>query len=580
MRRVISMVLCFGILLNAFCILIQTNVYAESIVLDEEIFPGFESMQREFADNRVMVVLSNEASLRFEKYDLSDFVEVGCVEVRELTQTMTQKMQKQVKAVETQMGDGKNEVYEEIMQRITSFNRVFCVKLSEPGKGNVLNAAKQLQKREDVLYAGPDYLIKIDSVTPNDAFYENDFQWATTACNIDKAWDISTGSENVVVGILDTGIDAGHPDLSGRLDFYLNRDFTLGMEVHVIATDPFGHGTHVAGIIGATTNNNVGVAGVCWNIKLASLRVFDETGSGYSSNVMAAIDYAEKEGIPVLNLSAGWYAGNPKYDVVLDEVIENYSGLFVHSAGNKAVDIGDVAHFPNDKGYNTICVGASTKQGQKAYFSNYGKYEVDVFAPGVDIVSCYPTQLCESNQCDLRSHMQNGYHTLSGTSMAAPYVTALAALLLSVDTNQTAMQLKQKILNNCKTYSSLGNYCISGGVIDAYSTLLHMNVPISAGIDSNIIAALSPGESRWFLFVAPSSGTYYFYTQGDMDTFGKVFNEEKMLGSNDNFSEIENNKNFMIGKYLLAGEKVYIQVKAYDDSYGVFRFKVSNVMPQ
>lgn len=271
-------------------------------------------------------------------------------------------------------------------------------------------------------------------------------------------WDFSTGSNEVIVGVMDTGIDGTHPDLQDSILNNLCRDFTSGEAVEVsIPLDPNGHGTHVAGIIGAIGNNNVGVTGTNWNVGLVSLRVFDEFGNGYSSYVAEAIEYAERNNIPILNLSAIWFESSLRYDVALDTIINNYSGLIVCAAGNDGID-NDSNNPALPASYsceNIVSVGAIDENDERSVWnlwqsSNYGTNTVDIYAPGSNIVSTYPENMYDSSK---DNHIARGYYNTGGTSMAAPFVAGVAALLLSVNQDLTTIQLKYAILNSAETIS-------------------------------------------------------------------------------------------------------------------------------
>ena len=321
-------------------------------------------------------------------------------------------------------------------ENLKKYNDVLSLELKNSTKENVLELIDELAMRDDVLYAGPDYQISISSTFPNDYIQNN--QWAIDSISIPEVWGHITGTNDVVVGIMDTGIDGTHPDLKDSILKSMCRDFTTEDESIInIPTDPNGHGTHVSGIIGAIGNNDVGVTGVNWDVSLVSLRVFDAKGNGYSSNVAKAIKYAEDNNIRIINFSGRWYYSSSTYDIALENIINSYSGLFVCAAGNESIDNdGNNPAYPASYSCNNILsVGAYDSNTNRSDFSNYGLSTVDIYAPGSSIYSTY----------------KNGtYKTLSGTSMSTPYVTGVAALLLSVDSNLSSIQLKSVILNSAE----------------------------------------------------------------------------------------------------------------------------------
>lgn len=226
-------------------------------------------------------------------------------------------------------------------------------------------------------------------------------------------------------------------------------------------TDPNGHGTHVAGIIGACGNNNKGVTGTCWNVKLASLRVINKGGYGYISYFMQALDFANRNNIKIVNCSLRWWLDNTYFDTTTTELnaaIEDYGGLIVCAAGNEYTntDSDNTVYLANSDANNIIAVGNSDANDLKASDSNYGTKTVDLFAPGENIYSTLTG---------------GGYGCKSGTSMAAPFVTGVAALMLSYNPTLTATEIKNIILNNVDTSSSLSGLCVTGGRLNAYKAL-------------------------------------------------------------------------------------------------------------
>ncbi len=280
--------------------------------------------------------------------------------------------------------------------------------------------------------------IEPETITPNDPRYSN--QYALTKLEASAAWSISTGSSSVRVGIIDSGI-SNHSDLAGNLvggwDFVNDNNITTD--------DPSGHGTHVAGIIGARGNNNTGISGVNWNVSLVPLQVYSHTDSNGNvlfsgSAIIDAIDYARTNNIPIINCSFGSLRSSYAYETQM----RNYSGLIVCSAGNGKdhdndpdtpntpvntdVEPHDPSSCPLD---NIISVASTNSSDTLASTSNYGTTSVDLAAPGVGILSTIPG---------------NTYGNMSGTSMAAPHVTGVAALVKSKYPNISTLDLKDAIL--------------------------------------------------------------------------------------------------------------------------------------
>ncbi len=268
--------------------------------------------------------------------------------------------------------------------------------------------------------------------SPNDPYYAGVYpttrfgdiaQWAPQAVSAPAAWDITQGDPAVVIAIVDTGVDAQHPDLAAKI---VGGTSFLGS-----GKDQFGHGTHVAGIAAAATNNGTGIAGICPRCSIMPVRVLDANGSGSVSDVAAGIVYAADNGARVINLSLGGRSTSQTLRAALDYAVA-HNALPVAAMGN--------AYMPQAMEpaywYSALSVGAVDPSGAKADFSNYGA-KTDVVAPGVALLSTMPTYPVTLNQ----TYAQN-YDALSGTSMATPVVSGVAGLVLSRNPALTAGQVK------------------------------------------------------------------------------------------------------------------------------------------
>lgn len=283
-----------------------------------------------------------------------------------------------------------------------------------------------------------------------------------------QAWELYYSADTVSVGVIDSGIDASHPDLINRVNRELSKDFAhLEYDIHYNPfDDDVAHGTHVAGIIGAESNNGKGIAGICPNVELISLKV-GRTQKTYEdastteeiiNNMVRAINYASENQIDMLNISMTVHITEE-----MIEAIQNYPGLIVCSAGNNGYDNDLIESYQILSSFeNVMFVGASDINNNRSIWderqsSHYGKNTVDVFAPGTDVYSTYTYK---------------NYHALSGTSMAAPHVTGLAALLLSYNSQLTIYEIKQGIIDTVDKQETMENICVSGGRINAYKALL------------------------------------------------------------------------------------------------------------
>ena len=304
----------------------------------------------------------------------------------------------------------------------------------QPGE-SVADALADYRARPDVVYAEPNRVLHLSEMSaPNDSLYGS--QWALAAISAVPGWSVFPASFSAVptapIGIVDTGVDATHEDLAGRVSpssaTCLNGTCSQG-----VPTDDAGHGTHVSGIAGASADNGLGVAGLAYESPLMVVRVFpaDASQGAALSDVANGIVWAAQQGAKVINLSLGATGG--AYPVTLCNAVQTavstYGAVVVASAGNGYPE-GTPVSTPT---YPAACAGgvgvAATDAGDlPGSFSNYGSPDVFVSAPGVNILSTLPG---------------NAYGAMSGTSMAAPYVTALAALIRSLHPGATVAQVRQ-----------------------------------------------------------------------------------------------------------------------------------------
>lgn len=263
----------------------------------------------------------------------------------------------------------------------------------------------------------------------------------STDVDAPEAWEMSAGSNTVIVAVIDEAVDATHPDLQGVVIDY--KKFNIGPAAYE-------HGTHVAGTI-AANDNALGVVGVAPNVKIMSLSFLGKNG-GSTSNAILAINYARDNGAHIIN--ASW--GGGAYSQALKEAIESFGGPFVAAAGNSGVNTDSAPHYPSSyTSNNIVSVAAVANTGQMPSFSNYGLASVDVGAPGVDIVSTYP----------------GGYAYMSGTSMATPHVAGVLALMKSAKPQATTNELIQALYTSGRTLASLSGKTSTGKLVDADAAL-------------------------------------------------------------------------------------------------------------
>ncbi len=279
----------------------------------------------------------------------------------------------------------------------------------------------ELRNISGVGWVEPDYPVQALETIPNDPSFPT--QYALTAIHAPQGWDISTGSSAITIAVLDSGVDLSHPDLAGKIvqgyDF-VNNDNN--------PQDDYGHGTHVAGIAAASSNNGLGVAGVSWGANIMPVKVLNSTGAGSFSNVASGVVWATDHGAQVINMSLG----GTSFSQTLEDAITYAASRDVFMAAASGNSNASIVLYPA-RSSQVMAVAATDANNQRASFSNYGP-EIEIAAPGDAILSIWPG---------------GGYNTLSGTSMATPFVSGLAAILFEYENNATLIRqyLKQSALD-------------------------------------------------------------------------------------------------------------------------------------
>jgi subtilisin family serine protease len=345
------------------------------------------------------------------------------------------------------------------------------VEMFPVGDSTVDATVARLRNDPAVVDAQPDYLYYASTTTPNDQDYPQ--QWDMGAIDAPHAWTTTTGSPSVVVAVIDSGADLGHPDLVGNLWSNPGGVQGCGAGTHgynAIAgnctpADDNGHGTHVAGTIGAVGDNNVGVAGVNWQTKVMPVKFLDSTGAGSDIDAYNSIEWivgAKKNSgvnVRVINASWGGPTDNPLLDAAINDAYQN-GILFVAAAGNDGTSNDAIFQDPCNARH-VLCVAASGHDNSLAGFSNYGVRTVALAAPGVDVLSTWFQAFNpEAPQCGT-----NDYCSLDGTSMAAPHVSGAAALVLSQSPGDSVEQVRSHLLA-VRPVPALAGKVTSGGVLD------------------------------------------------------------------------------------------------------------------
>lgn len=302
--------------------------------------------------------------------------------------------------------------HEDDIHLVKDTNPYFII---ESKKHSTETLLQLLKKDPHIDFAEPNYLFTNQAMSslpnlPNDEFFAP-YQWNLSQIDVESGWELTEGSEEVIIAIIDTGVDVQHQDLKDKVIQGYN-----ALDQSSDVTDTHGHGTHVAGIAAAVTNNITGIAGVAKQNKILPIKVLDNKGEGTSFEVAEGIRYAVDQGASIINLSLGDYYNSR---VLKDAIRYAYEHDVVLIAASGNDNVRDPMYPAKYK--EVLTVGAVNENRERAFFSNYGNH-LDVAAPGEHIPSTFP---------------DNHYVIMSGTSMAAPHVSGLAALIRSVNPNLT-----------------------------------------------------------------------------------------------------------------------------------------------
>jgi thermitase len=376
---------------------------------------------------------------------------------------------------------------------ISSKNRVKSIRplgveiVKVPDDISIQDYVKQLSKDPTVDYVEPNYIRRValldenyiqspkedlksyissnttKSMNPLRAFKAsfNDpdikLQYGLEKINADGAWTVTKGDENIIVAVVDTGVDLKHPDLEANL----TKGYST-VKGTVNANDDNGHGTHVSGIVSAINDNNIGVTGIAPKCKIMPIKVLSAKGEGNDSDIAEGIIWAIDHGAKVINLSLGGTgAGKTLENAII--YAYNSNALVIAAMGNNGANVKNYpAAFKN-----VVAVGASDVKNKIAPFSNFGDW-ISVTAPGLKIHSTLPTYKVELSRYNLGTE----YGVLSGTSMAVPYVAGLAGLIWSKNKSLNRADVRKRIEQNCNDIDQKGFDDSSGiGLIDASRAL-------------------------------------------------------------------------------------------------------------
>ncbi|RBP02470.1 S8 family serine peptidase [Rossellomorea aquimaris] len=360
------------------------------------------------------------------------------------------------------------------------------VTVDVPEGQKVESFIKDLENNSDVEYAEPDHLIKLNHV-PNDPYYS--LQWLHQNIESERTWDQTKGSSEVVVAVIDNGVDVDHPEFAGRIvapydTVYGTTTMTKG-----------DHGTHVAGIIGSSMDNWMGLTGVAPETNIMPIDAFFNEESAYSSDVIEGIYYAVNNGADIINMSLGNYYYSSIYNDAIQYAYDN-GVVVIAAAGN---DNTSDSHYPSSYP-NVISVASTTEYDTKSGFSNYG-YDIDIAAPGSNILSTLP---------------YFDYQYMSGTSMASPVVAGVAALILANEPNLTNDQVADRLYTSADDLGTSGkDYFYGHGRVNARKAV---------GVARYVAP---PQVSQVYDYSTYVSGT----VDTDDDSYIEVSNGEEVIGN-------------------------------------------------
>jgi serine protease len=355
----------------------------------------------------------------------------------------------------------------------------------------VSHALARYRASPTVLYAEPDYEAHLDA-TPNDPNFADGTLWGlnntgqsggVNDADIDapEGWDLGHDASNVLVAVIDTGIDYTHPELAANVwtnpgevagDGIDNDHNGFVDDVHGYdfinqdsdPMDDYGHGTHVSGTIAARGDDGVGVVGVAWSARLMALKIFNSAGTTTTAAEVEAINYAVANGARVSNNS--WGGTHPSQALRDTIAAAGKAGhLFIAAAGNDAVNDDLTPHYPASFDLdNIVSVAALTRTDTLSSFSCFGPLTVDLGAPGSEIYSTYPVSM-------------GSYTTLNGTSMATPHVTGAVALLLAAHPDWTVAHLKEELLASTVPIPALAGKTVTGGRLNLANLIGEPGLP-------------------------------------------------------------------------------------------------------
>lgn len=388
---------------------------------------------------------------------------------------------------------------------IRTYKRIKARQIRLPDTTSMAEALQQFRADPNVLYAVPNYKVHKLSTTPNDAYFS--YQWNLLRISVRNAWDRYTGTNapgSVIVAVLDTGVAYTHPDLQGNLwinpgeingdsidndgngivDDYYGANFGDTITGAPWDDSADGHGTHLAGIIGAVGDNGIGVSGINWATRIMAVKFLQgPDGEGYLADALQGMDYAISNGAKIINMS--FVVDGDDSSSALEEAIniaDNAGVLVVSAAGNAAADLNTASVYPASiRTANNISVAASDIDDSLASYSNFGNLSVDVAAPGGETAGIVSTVYLDSGS--------TLYSYLAGTSVAAAHVSGAAALVWNRFPALTHHQLKARITSSVDQLPAFTGTTISGGRLNVANALTELRLtatPVSGTVPLSV----------------------------------------------------------------------------------------------
>ena len=354
---------------------------------------------------------------------------------------------------------------------VTWMHQINVAEVRLPVQAGVATASLPLMADGMITYAEDDLVVEATTLPTDPDFSDETMSYGFSQVHALEAWDVITGSQEIVIAVVDSGIKLDHPEFAGRL--VAGYDFVNDDDQ---ADDDMGHGTHVAGLIAAGLDNGQGVAGVCPNCRLMPVKVLNKNNVGSWSQLAQGVLFAVDNGARVINMSLGASISSQTLADAVQYALDR-GVIVVAAAGNNGTN----APFYPAALDGVIAVGATNNAGERWSRSNFGSY-IDLVAPGSLIYSTY---------YDL-NNIYHGYTYMSGTSMAAPFVSGVAGLLLSADGNLTAQQVTDAMLTSAEDLGAAGWDADFGyGEVNAMAALMSPSLALglTTGADEDVTPA-------------------------------------------------------------------------------------------